>query len=116
QPGAYVCERSTPVALLFAGDAKIDKGFLLVPQLAEALCARHPDWTFSIHANTAIAGAKVRQAFDALQALARQRGNLTVHGGRLSDEDYHALLESADCMVAPYDPAVYAGKSSGIVW
>ncbi len=116
QPGAYVRERSKPVALLFAGDAKIDKGFLLVPQLAEALCARHPDWTFAIHANTAIGGAKVRQAFGALQALARQHGNLTVHGGRLPEGDYHALLESADCMIAPYDPATYAGKSSGIVW
>jgi glycosyltransferase involved in cell wall biosynthesis len=114
--GAHVRERPEPTALLFAGDAKPDKGFLLVPQLAEALCGRHPDWHFAVHANTTIGGANMRQAFDSLEALARRNRKLTVYGGRLSEDDYHALLESADCMIVPYDPAAYTGKSSGIVW
>jgi hypothetical protein len=58
----------------------------------------------------------MRQAFDSLEALARRNRKLTVYGGRLSEDDYHALLESADCMIVPYDPAAYTGKSSGIVW
>jgi hypothetical protein len=102
--------------LLFAGDAKPDKGFLLVPELAENLCAAHPDWRFVIHANTAIGGATIHKSFDTLTGIASIHSNLTVHGGRLSQSAYETLLESAGCVVFPYDPAAYAGKSSAILW
>jgi glycosyltransferase involved in cell wall biosynthesis len=111
-----VAPRARPSALLFAGDAKPDKGFLLLPKIAAGLSAKFPGWDFVVHANTAIGGAPVRGALEALKGVASKCRNLSVREGRLTADDYRLLLASADLMLLPYDAGVYAGKSSGILW
>uniref|UniRef100_UPI0018E019AD hypothetical protein n=1 Tax=Roseomonas rosulenta TaxID=2748667 RepID=UPI0018E019AD len=63
EPGA-----ATPPqrALLFAGDARIDKGIALLPGLMPRLAAAHPDWRFSAHVNAAAAWGEARAAAEAL--------------------------------------------------
>ena len=106
-----------PTAMLFAGDAKADKGFVLVPDLADRLCAEFPDWRFLIHANSGSAWGPARRAFNRMtDEIAPRHENLVVHTGRLSGEDYLRLMDEADCLVSTYDPVVYARKSSGVAW
>ena len=108
--------RSRRAALLFAGDAKVEKGVALLPRLAERLCEMWPDWDFLAHVNSAPAGDSALAACDELTRVAERRANLKLRTGRLSRGEYLALMEDADCMVSTYDPVVYAHKSSGVVW
>lgn len=103
-------------ALLFAGDVRIDKGIALLPELAPALAAAHPDWTFVAHANTNAAWGEAMEAGEALAAVAEGVDNLEVTGGRLSPDAYLALLQGVRIALFPYDPALYRRKSSGVLW
>lgn len=107
---------SRPAALLFAGDAKVEKGIALLPQLADRLSQMWPDWDFLAHVNSAPAWGSALTACDELTAVAEHRPNLKLRTGRLSRGEYLSLMEDADCMVSTYDPVVYAHKSSGVVW
>jgi hypothetical protein len=110
-------EIDRPAALLFAGDVKTDKGFLLMPELADRLCATWPGWDFLIHANSGSSWGPALEAYNELTvAVAPRHKNLILLTGRLSREDYLALMDRADCLVSTYDPVVYARKSSGVIW
>ena len=109
-------DRSRAAMLLFAGDAKIEKGITLVPALAERLCRSWPDWDFLVHVNFGSAWGAASDAESELQAAAKRWNNLKLRTGRLSYDEYISLIEDADCMVSTYDPVVYARKSSGVVW
>jgi hypothetical protein len=106
-----------PAALLFAGDAKADKGFTFMPELADRLCAIWPDWDFLIHVNLGSSSVPALEAYNELtMAVIPRHKNLLVQTGRLSREDYLEFIDRADCLVATYDPVVYARKSSGVIW
>jgi hypothetical protein len=106
-----------PAALLFVGDAKADKGFTFIPELADRLCGMWPGWDFLIHANLGSSWGPALEAYDVLTTTVVPRhNNLIVQTGRLSRKDYLELMDKADCLIATYDPVVYARKSSGVVW
>jgi glycosyltransferase involved in cell wall biosynthesis len=106
-----------PTALLFAGDAKADKGFALLPRLADRLCAAWQNWDFVVHANRGTAwGPALKMHAELFTVIAPLHKNLKLYGERLSHEDYLRLLGGADCMVSTYDPVAYARKSSGVIW
>ena len=102
--------------LVFAGDARADKGITLLPRLLPALAAAHPDRGFVAHVNAETAWGEAKPAADALAALGGTRPNIEVMTGRLPPEAYAALLRSVGLMVFPYDPGLYRRKSSGILW
>ena len=102
--------------LLFAGDAKEDKGFLLVPGLAERLSTSHRNWDYVIHANPTMAFGEVLEAFNRTVRIAEERPNVKLASGRLDRKEYLALLELTDGMILTYDPVIYAHKSSGVLW
>lgn len=103
-------------ALLFAGDAKVDKGFALVPALADQLAQSYPGWTFVIHANAGAAWGQALESYEELLRVSDRHSNIRLRTGRLTREDYMSLLATSDCLVSTYDPVVYARKSSGVLW
>ncbi|GGG27145.1 hypothetical protein GCM10010964_13840 [Caldovatus sediminis] len=115
-PGPAAAEGPHRRLLLFAGDAKIEKGLALVPELARRLCAAHPDWTFVVHANPEIAWGPAREALEEVARIAARLGNLELGLGRLEEAQYQALLEGVDAVLFTYDPAHYGRKSSGVLW
>lgn len=109
--------KGRPTALLFAGDAKADKGFTFIPELADRLCAKWPSWDFLIHVNLGSSWGPTLDAYNELtSAVSPHHDNLIVQTGRLSRKEYVEFIDRADCLVATYDPVVYARKSSGVVW
>src|SRR5262249_123560 len=108
--------QSRPAALLFAGDAKVDKRIPLLPRLPHRLGEAWPDWDFLAHVNSGPAWGSALTACGELTTVAEHRPNLKLRTGRLSRDEYLSLMEDADCMVSTYDPVVYAHKSSGVVW
>jgi glycosyltransferase involved in cell wall biosynthesis len=103
-------------ALLFAGDAKIEKGLTLLPDLVASLCATFPNWDFVVHVNTGSSWGEALNVCERLAAEAPSFTNFRLHVGRLNNDAYIALLENVHCVVFPYDPITYARKSSGILW
>jgi glycosyltransferase involved in cell wall biosynthesis len=103
-------------ALLYAGDMKIDKGIALLPELADRLCAKYPEWNFLAHVNAGIGGPQALRSYHALGELSAKHRNFVFLTGRLERNSYIEMLCSADCMIFTYDPIVYAGKSSGVLW
>ena len=107
---------AAPRALLFAGDARIDKGVALLPALAPRLAAAHPDWRFVAHVNAVSAWGEARAAAEALPALCAGAPNLEIASGRLTPEAYLDLLRGVRIALFPYDPDLYRRKSSGVLW
>jgi glycosyltransferase involved in cell wall biosynthesis len=103
-------------ALVFAGDARVDKGVALLPGLLPRLAAAHPDWVFAAHVNAAASWGEARAAAEALPAIAAGAANLDVTTGRLTPEAYLDLLRGARIALFPYDAALYRRKSSGVLW
>ncbi len=102
--------------LLYAGDAKPEKSFGLVPELVELLCREHADWDFVVHANAyGMHAAKFAETCQALSVAAERFTNFRLHTGWLSSEEYQAIL-GADCMLFTHRPDYYFSKSSGILW
>jgi len=111
--------RSDPTTLLFAGVAKREKGFLLLPELAERLSIAHPDHRFLIHVDfggLAFTQPDMCSAISQLMELAGQRENVVVLTGKAKREEYEALWERSSCLVCTYDPKAYARQTSGVVW
>lgn len=106
--------RDTPPrrALLFAGDARIDKGMALLPELVPRLAAAHPDWRLVAHVNANHAWGAAKAAAEALAALP----GLELTGGRLAQAQYLALARGVGLALFPYDPELYRRKSSGVLW
>jgi glycosyltransferase involved in cell wall biosynthesis len=103
-------------ALLFAGDARVDKGVALLPALLPQLAEAHPDWTFAAHVNADTAWGEARAAAEALPPLAQAAPNIALSFGRLAPEAYLDVLRGARIALFPYDPALYRRKSSGVLW
>jgi hypothetical protein len=104
------------VALLYAGDAKIEKGIHLLPELAARLCAAHPDWGFTAHVNTSTSWGEALKSYERLQEAEANLPNFRLCKGHLTRDAYLDLLSDAHCLVCTYDPGVYARKSSGVIW
>lgn len=113
EPGAAAAPQR---ALLFAGDARIDKGVALLPALLPRLAAANPDWRFAAHVNAAQAWGEARAAAEALPGLRAGAPNIEVTSGRLAATAYLDLLRGARIALFPYDPALYRRKSSGVLW
>ncbi len=103
---------SDPPHLVFAGGARGEKGYGLLPGLVRALghSAR-----FTIHSGPIGAGDDplVQQAHRRLRALAGS--GLALMETSLSPGAYLDLLRSADLLLLPYDAVAYGPRSSGIL-
>ena len=103
-------------ALLFAGDARADKGIALLPELVPSLAAAHPDWRWVAHVNADSAWDEAKAAAEALAALGEATPSLEHSRGRLEPGAYLDLLRGVGIALFPYDPLLYRRKSSGVLW
>lgn len=103
-------------ALLFAGDARLDKGIPLLAPLLRLLAPTHPEWIFSAHVNADGAWGEAAAAAALFGAEAARHRNARHLDGRLAPEEYRSLLGRARLAVFPYDPQRYRRKSSGVLW
>ncbi len=101
-----------PPHLVFAGGARIEKGYDLLPPLIAALRRRA---RFTIHSGPLDRGADpvVQQAHRELLAMAGE--DVVLLTKELAPPDYLALLAGADLLLLPYDARAYGPRSSGIL-
>lgn len=104
--------------LLYAGEAKNDKGFENLPELLTRILKtpRLKNVKFALH----YVGDEVPEAQADVARLTDQMLNegfsLAVHRSFLDGESYAKLLRNSSLIVVAYDPEHYFEKSSGVTW
>ena len=101
-----------PPHVVFAGGARPEKGYGLLPELVRELAG---EARFTIHSGPigATDDPLMQHAHRKLLALAGP--GVTLLELPLPPEDYLALLRSADLLLLPYDAQAYGPRSSGIL-
>jgi hypothetical protein len=106
-----------PQLLLYMGDAKVDKGFLLLPSLVEDLLQAY-DFQISLTIQYTLAWEypALTEAICELNALAKKYHQLKLINEFLPTPQLIEMLNSVDTIVCTYEPSVYQTKSSGLAW
>ncbi|HYE01456.1 MAG TPA: glycosyltransferase family 4 protein, partial [Alphaproteobacteria bacterium] len=106
-----------PVTLAYLGDARREKGFHLLPDLAAALWE---GWLapgrarLVVQANFNVPGGEPGIAEARARLAALPAGAVELVEAPLGEADYQALLDAADVVLLPYDAAEYRRRSSGV--
>ncbi|MBY0430242.1 MAG: glycosyltransferase [Rhodospirillales bacterium] len=107
--------RDGRIRLLYAGDARPDKGFHLLPDILEALLSRHADVEADIQISgflDAISGSGLIAS--RLEMLARQTGRVRLRHGYIGMEEYMRMLAEGDVGLLPYSGQHYGSLPSGV--
>ncbi len=102
---------------IYMGDAKENKGFLLLSRIAsEILADKLLNIELTVQYTLAWADETVREAAEKIVVIAREDKRLVVTERFLSDNELHNHLEHTDLFIFTYKAKVYQDKSSGLLW
>ena len=114
QPAPNALSDQGAVCVVYAGDARVEKGFPELPRviadcwsLIEAGRLRFRIHAFHPHGDPSIDNAKTALA-------ARPHPNIELIDAMLSDAEYLALVQSANVLLVTYDPVAYRRRSSHV--
>ena len=111
-PAVQVRQRRLRPHLVFAGGARIEKGYPLLPEVTAAFGSTA---RFTVQSGP-VDGAADPAVQRAHRVLKGQIGpDLELVERSLAPDDYLALIRDADLLLLPYDPAAYGPRSSGIL-
>ena len=94
----------------YLGDARIEKGFIHLPEIVDALSSE--DVQFQIQANYNIPGGEGGIAI--CRKRLQQKKNVMLYESALDAGEYTSALSRTDIMLILYDPKQYYARSSGI--
>ena len=95
-----------PLTWVFAGDARPEKGMILLICAWSRYSLRHPG--DRLIAQVAHAEGRVRQLVEKLRQV-------TIIEGALPDQDYFEHISSGDCILLPYHPGSYRMRTAHIL-
>ena len=103
--------------LLYMGDAKVDKGFNLLPKvLQHGLASTDSNTEFVIQFTLAWEYPEIMPTVALLKNWAKTEPRLQLHHGFWSNEDMVSMFRRIDGVICTYDMNAYRYKSSGLVW
>jgi hypothetical protein len=111
-------EHAGPLRLTYLGDARTEKGFALLPELAAKL---ETDYLatgrakFVLQCNYNIPGGEPYVAIARGELESMPGGYIEFHRRPLTSEEYRTLLLTADLNLLCYNAANYYARSSGIL-
>lgn len=107
-----------PLRILYAGNARMEKGFDLLPAAAQAIREHYLETgraQMVIQANDSVVGGEVG-IYEARQKLGvYPSSQVELINHPLSVPDFHRLILSSDIVLLPYDAGAYRNRSSGIL-
>ncbi len=109
-PAARPPVSSHSVSVVFPSTSYAQKGFALLPEALRLAIQRRPDLRATVR--VADAPASVASIIDQLRTMTPEVR--LVHGA-LSEEGFYQILSEADGVLLPYDPIVFAKRSSQIL-
>jgi len=104
--------------LLYLGDAKVNKGFLALPEILKDLTTKiiNKNITFTIQYTVTNNDEKLAGIHRELQAISRKNSQVIVITEFLTDQKMHQLLLQVNHIIFNYDELVYNHQSSGVLW
>lgn len=120
-PAEYPVGRSRqagPLRLTYVGDARVEKGYDLLPQLMSELGetlldGRTARLVAQSNAAMSLEDDVIARARDALKRYPATQVELLTHV--LAVDEFNTLLSDADIVILPYDAQSYRNRSSGIL-
>lgn len=106
--------RDGRIRLLYAGDARPNKGFLLLPEIIEALLTARPDIEAAVQVSGFVAAGGCEPAARRLSDLAARTGRVELLFGHTHARDYLQMLADCDALLLPYDAEDYRTLVSGV--
>lgn len=110
--------RHRKTVLLYAGDAKLAKGFAELPQLVRLLL-QHTSIHMSMHVGLeeGLSSPVIERTLAELRQLAAaHQSRVHLSQGYLPEQQMLQLLVEAGLVVFNYQAAVYAERTSGLLW
>lgn len=108
---------SGPFVVGYVGEARVDKGFTLLPDLIETVRQRTSGNAvgFAIHATLAqgLPSGEILVALDRIRSLLSPGDRLS--NAALDNEAFGLWIDACDCIVLPYDVDRYRYATSGIL-
>ena len=107
-----------PLRLTYLGDARTEKGFAILPELAECLEREYlatGKARLIAQCNYNIPGGEPKVAIARAQLEAMPAPYIGLHRQPLTSEEYRELLLASDITLLCYDPLNYYARSSGIL-
>jgi len=101
-----------PITVAFLGHQRPDKGFHFAPALAGEILRAHPQTRILVH-NGAMFG--MLPEMNELKRMAAHQPRLTIRHEPADATLWQELLDAADLILLPYDPARFANSYSAIV-
>jgi hypothetical protein len=118
QPDFPQTRQSKKRILLYTGDAKLNKGFGHLPEMAENLLStgKFKDSELIIQYTVTNNSPVLADISQQLKRLAEEHGNLTVLDYFMPHQAMHELFNKASVIVFNYEEAAYKHQSSGVLW
>jgi glycosyltransferase involved in cell wall biosynthesis len=110
-PGEIPPKDPLKIRVIFLGDAREEKGFELLPAAVRA-CTQEASVEFVFQAFIS-SHHHNRMALVIEELVGMKLPQLHLVRSPLSPDAYHALLDSADLVLIPYDAATYRSRTSG---
>lgn len=93
----------------FFGGLRSEKGASIIAQTIPKFAARYPDTRFLVHVPKAESNAAAIRALEAVPTVELIFGNF------VRKDDYFRQFMRPSCILLPYDPIVYADRTSSIL-
>jgi glycosyltransferase involved in cell wall biosynthesis len=98
--------------IVYLGDARIEKGYRLLPKVIENILAKRDNVKFIIQSN--VSKDPTEEIVKAIEAIKALQGNVECIVEPLDSKDYYRMLLFADVVLLPYSPVLYRARTSGI--
>ena len=110
--------KKSKTVILFTGDAKVNKGFLTLPNLVEQVIQQVPEQNIEFIVQYTITndGEALKKVDERLQSLAKLDSRIKLTTRFWSHSELHENFAEAKTIVFNYDSLVYQNQSSGVLW
>lgn len=109
---------NNPIHLVYLGDARIEKGYLHLPQIVKDLWDNYLSTNklkITIQSNFNIHSGEAGILASRLELETYPQDKVTLIKNPLTPSAYYQLLNSADLLVIPYDSVSYRYRTSGVL-
>ena len=100
----------------YLGDAKKEKGFIMLPEVIDRFLSSQCKHTLLIHYTLESQCQELLSVEENIQLKAASHCNIEVVKGYLPDTELQSYLANSVQIILNYDENVYSKKTSGIVW
>ncbi len=105
--------RNGKVRIAYLGDARVEKGYHLLPRVIEKTLARRGNVRFIVQSN--VSGEPPGEVTRAIERIKAFPGDVDCIDRPLESGEYYGVLRDADIVLLPYSPDMYRARTSGIL-